>query len=69
VAQRLEADGFRVDVRAVSESTEHPFSVHAIKPMQLSADGVRAISTRLREIAGAQGGRYDGWTASHAASG
>lgn len=69
VAQRLEAEGFRVDVRAVSEGTEHPFSVHAIKPMQLNADGVRAISTRLREIAGAQGGRYDGWTASHAPGG
>ena len=64
VAQRLEAEGFRVDVRSVAESTDHPWSVHAIKPMQLNADGIRAVSTRLRELAAAQGGRYDGWTAS-----
>jgi hypothetical protein len=64
VAERLTAEGFRVDVRAVGEATEHPWSVHAIKPMQLNADGIRAISTRLREIASAEGGRYDGWTAS-----
>ncbi|MCU0760222.1 MAG: ribonuclease E inhibitor RraB [Steroidobacteraceae bacterium] len=69
VAERLEAEGFRVDVRAVSESTEHPWSVHAIKPMQLNADGIRSVSTRLRELAAAQGGRYDGWTASQPGAG
>lgn len=63
VAQSLEAEGFRVDVRAVSESTDHPFSVHAIRSMQLNADGIRAVSARMREVAAAQGGRYDGWTA------
>ncbi len=66
VAQRLGAEGFRVDVRAVSESTEHPFSVHAIRSMQLNADGIREVSTRLREVATALGGRYDGWTAGQA---
>ena len=65
-AQRLDAEGFRVDVRAVSESTDHPFSVHAIRSMQLNADGIREVSTRMREVAAAQGGRYDGWTASPA---
>jgi hypothetical protein len=69
VARRLEAEGFRVDVRAVTESTEHPWSVHAIKPMQLNADGIRAVSTRLRELASAEGGRYDGWTASQPGAG
>ena len=63
-AQRLTAEGFGVDVRQVSNSTDYPWSVHACKPMQLTVDGIRAISSRLRDIAAAQGGRYDGWTAS-----
>ena len=63
VAQHLDAEGFRVDVRAVSESTDHPFSVHAIRSMQLNLDGIRAVSAHMREVATAQGGRYDGWTA------
>lgn len=69
VAQRLTAEGFRVDVRAVSEGADHPWSVHAIKPMQLNVDGIRATSARLRELASAQGGRYDGWTASQPGQG
>jgi hypothetical protein len=64
VAQQLAAEGFRVDTRAVAESTEHPFSVHAIKSMQLNVDGIRAVSNRMRAVAAGQGGRYDGWTAS-----
>jgi hypothetical protein len=64
VAQQLEAEGFRVDTRAVAESAGHPFSVHAIKSMQLNLDGIREVSTRMRAVAAAQGGRYDGWTAS-----
>jgi len=64
VAQQLAAEGFRVDSRAVAESTEHPFSVHAIKSMQLNLDGIRAVSARMRAVAATQGGRYDGWTAS-----
>ncbi len=60
---QLQAEGFAVDARPVSESTDHPFSVHAIKSMQLNADGIRAVSTRMREVAAAHGGRYDGWTA------
>lgn len=63
-AATLQAEGFAVDVRAVTESTEHPFSVHAIKAMQLNADGIRAVSARMREVAAGAGGRYDGWTAS-----
>jgi len=65
VTAQLQAEGFTVDARSVTESTDHPFSVHAIKSMQLNADGIRAASTRMRELAAAQGGRYDGWTASH----
>jgi hypothetical protein len=68
-AEQLKSEGFAVDVRAVAESTDQPFSVHATRSMHLNVDGVRAVSTRLREIAAAQGGRYDGWTASQGRGG
>jgi hypothetical protein len=63
IAQRLTADGFTVDVRPVEEGGSHPYSVHITKTMSLSVTEVRAVSTRLREMAEASGGRYDGWTA------
>jgi hypothetical protein len=63
IAQRLTADGFTVDVREVAESSSHPFSMHISKAMSLSVTEVRAVSARLREMAEASGGRYDGWTA------
>ncbi len=63
IAQRLVSEGFEVDVRAVTESVSHPYSVHAKKAMPLSVTEVRAASARLRELAEAGGGRYDGWTA------
>jgi hypothetical protein len=61
VAQALSTEGFATDVRPVADSSTHPFSVHALRPMQLNADGIQAISSRLREIAASTGGRYDGW--------
>ena len=69
VAQSLTGEGFRVDVRPVADSAEQPFSVHAVKSMHLNADGIRAVSVRLREVAVGQGGRYDGWTAGRASEG
>lgn len=66
IAQRLVSEGFEVDVRAVADSVSHPFSVHAKKAMPLSVTEVRAASARLRELAEAGGGRYDGWTAGRA---
>ena len=63
VAYELGREGFAVDVKPVPDSPEHPFSVHAMKRMQLSLDGVRDVSTRLRTLAAARGGRYDGWAA------
>lgn len=63
IAQRLVSEGFAVDVRAVTDSVAHPFSVHAKKAMPLSVTEVRAVSARLGELAEAGGGRYDGWTA------
>jgi hypothetical protein len=60
-AEELAREGFAVDVKPVPDSTDHPFSVHAMRAMSLSTEGVRAVSTRLKEIAQARGGRYDGW--------
>jgi len=62
-AERLSGEGFTVDVREVPDNTEHPFSVHAMKSMQLNADSIREVSARLRQIAADAGGRYDGWAA------
>lgn len=69
VADELGREGFAVDVKPVPDSSEHPFSVHAMKRMQLSLDGVRGVSTRLRAIATARGGRYDGWAAAPSRAG
>lgn len=69
IAQRLSADGFSVDVRPVDDSTSHPFSMHISKAMSLSVTEVRAVSARLRELAEASGGRYDGWTAGRRSEG
>jgi len=69
IAQRLTADGFAVDVRPVADSSSHPFSLHISKAMSLSVTEVRAVSARLRELAEASGGRYDGWTAGRRAEG
>jgi hypothetical protein len=60
-AEELSREGFVVDVKPVPDSTDHPFSVHAMKTMNLSTAGVREVSTRLKGIAQARGGRYDGW--------
>jgi regulator of RNase E activity RraB len=67
VAQTLSTEGFSTGVRPVADSSTHPFSVHALRSMQLNADGIHAISSRLREIAASTGGRYDGWAPGKAA--
>lgn len=63
VAALLESEGFTVDLRPVPDSTTHPFSVHALKSMRLSASDMREMSKRFTALATANGGRYDGWTA------
>lgn len=63
IAERLTGEGFAVDVRPVADNSSHPFSMHISKAMSLSVTEVRAVSSRLREMAEASGGRYDGWTA------
>lgn len=61
LARMLEREGYAVDVREVTDGGEHPISVHALKAMQLNVPAVQSCSHRLRELAAAGGGRYDGW--------
>jgi hypothetical protein len=61
VNRRLEAEGFRVDVKAVPENTEFPFSVSATKNMRVHAPEMKEFSRRFTALALANKGRYDGW--------
>ncbi|HUK01806.1 MAG TPA: ribonuclease E inhibitor RraB [Steroidobacteraceae bacterium] len=63
VRKQLQFEGFAVDVKPVPDSSEQPFSLHATKPLRLSVPSMREFSRRFGELATAQGGRYDGWTA------
>ena len=54
---------FAVDVKAVPENQDYPFSVHARKSMRLSVPDMRELSRRFTEMVGREGGRYDGWAA------
>jgi 7-keto-8-aminopelargonate synthetase-like enzyme len=62
VNEQLETDGFRVDVKAVPENKEFPFSLHATKSMRVHAMEMRERSRRFNEMALAHRGRYDGWS-------
>lgn len=59
----LTAEEFNVDIKPVAESSEHPFSLHASKPLRLAVPDMQEKSRRFRELAVAHGGRYDGWAA------
>ncbi len=63
VNSALEADGFVVDVKATPDDPVFPYSLHAMKPMQLSVPDMKAYSRRFKILAEANRGRYDGWTA------
>ncbi len=62
VNAELEREGFTVDVKAVPENPEFPFSLHAAKSMRLSGPDMSDLSRRLRLLAHEHRGRYDGWT-------
>lgn len=64
VNQQLEKKGFRVDVKAVPENADFPFSVHASKMMRLQVDEMRAHTREFGALALANRGRYDGWSSS-----
>jgi hypothetical protein len=62
VNQQLESQGFRVDVKAVPENAEYPFSVHASKTMRIHAETMRELTREFRALAAVNRGRYDGWS-------
>jgi hypothetical protein len=61
INQALEAEGFRVDVKAVPDDKEFPFSLHATKNMRVHALEMKEYSRRFKLLAIAHAGRYDGW--------
>ena len=61
LAARLEDDLFTPDIRVTEGPGELPVSVQARKVMQINELGIRTAVERLRELATAEGGRYDGW--------
>ena len=62
VNRELEKAGYRVDVKAVPESVEFPYSLHATKSMRINVEEMQAASRRFSEMAAANRGRYDGWS-------
>jgi hypothetical protein len=62
VNKQLESQGFRVDVKAVADSSEYPFSVHGSKTMRVHVEAMRELTHQFRELAAANRGRYDGWS-------
>lgn len=67
VVAALGAEGFVADLRQIADAPGHPYSVDARKSMQINEVGIRSVSSRLRELASAEGGRYDGWAPGGAA--
>jgi hypothetical protein len=61
VNRQLESEGFRVDVKAVADNAEFPYSLHATKNMRVHAPDIKELSRRFAELALANKGRYDGW--------
>ncbi len=63
LAKQLELEGYSVDVKPVPEAVDQPFSLHAFRSMRLSVPDMQALTRRFEELAGVNGGRYDGWSA------
>ena len=61
VNRQLETEGFTVDVKAVPDDKEYPYSLHASKNMRLLAPDMQQLSRRFNALAAANQGRYDGW--------
>jgi hypothetical protein len=61
VNRQLEAEGFSVDVKAVPDNKEYPYSLHASKNMRILAPEMSQFSRRFNTLAAANKGRYDGW--------
>jgi hypothetical protein len=59
----LQVEDFQVDIKPVTDSSTHPFSLHASKALRLAVPDMQEKSRRFKELAAAHGGRYDGWAA------
>ena len=59
----LEQEGFVVDIKAVPEDKEFPYSLHARKGLRLSVPEMKGYSRRFTVLAEQNRGRYDGWMA------
>jgi hypothetical protein len=59
----LAAEGYEVDIKPVTDSTAHPFSLHASKALRLAVPEMQEKSRRFKLLAEAHRGRYDGWAA------
>src|SRR5471032_2461677 len=55
----LAAEGFEVDIKPVSDSTAHPFSLHASKALRLAVPEMQEKSRRFKLLAEANRDRYD----------
>ena len=62
VNAQLEKEGYRVDIRAVPESVEFPFSLHASKAVRVNVEDMRERTRWFTALAAANRGRYDGWS-------
>lgn len=63
VRNELAAEGYEIDIKAVTESSDHPFSLHASKALRLAVPEMQEKSRRFKQLAEVQRGRYDGWAA------
>lgn len=63
VRSRLEAEGFSVDSKPMTEKTDLPFSLHATKSMRLIVPDMQELSRKMTALATEHRGHYDGWTA------
>jgi len=65
VVAQLERDGYAAESKHVPDNTLLPFSVHAQRAVRLSVSDMQATSRAFNALAETEGGRYDGWAASH----
>jgi hypothetical protein len=63
VRSELVAQGYAVDVKVVTDSSDHPFSLHASKALRLAVPDMQQNSRRFKQLAEVHRGRYDGWAA------
>ncbi len=61
IHSELEKEGFQVDVKAVPDNPEFPFSLSATRNMRIHTPDMKVLSRRFNALARTHKGRYDGW--------